>query len=92
MDKPAIVLREAIKQGLQLVGEGADKEALDLVLKEGLNALLVLRAAHRAYCDETEKLREVTASAKSTLDETNLQLQNLIYERRHYTRNFDRCM
>ena len=94
MDKSADVLKESIKQALQLVGEGEEdeeKKDLSLVVKEGLNALLVLRSAHRAYCDKTENLKEVTASAKSTLDKTNLQLQNLVYERRHYSNEIFAC-
>ena len=92
MDRPAKILKEAVKQALQLTGEEEeDKHDLSRTLKEGLNALLVLRSAHRVYCDKTENLKEVTASAKSTLDETNLQLQNLGYERRHYSSEIFAC-
>ena len=91
MEKPAAVLREALQQGTQIAGESKDSQGLASVIKEGLNALLVLRSAHRDSCDETEKLKEVTANAKSTLDETNLQLQNLIYERTHYSNEIYSC-
>ena len=91
MEKPAAVLREALQQGTQLAGETGNSRGLASVIKEGSNALLVLRAAHRDCCDETEKLKEVTATAKSTLDETNLQLQNLTYERTHYSNEIYAC-
>ncbi len=91
MDKPAEILREAVKQALQQLSEDEEDRNLAPVLKEGLNALLVLRSAHRSYCDKTENLKEVTADAKSTLDETNLQLQNLVYERKHYTNEIFAC-
>ena len=91
MDKPAMVLRDAVEQALRLAAEGKKPENIAPALKEGLNALLVLRSAHRDYCDDTESLRELTTTAKSTLDETNLQLQNLVYERRHYANEIYAC-
>ncbi|KAK9827051.1 hypothetical protein WJX74_004742 [Apatococcus lobatus] len=91
MERPAAVVREALQHGAVLAGNSKDSLELAAVIKEGRNALLVLRSAHRDCCDETEKLKEVTASAKSILDETNLQLQNLIYERTHYSNEIYAC-
>lgn len=58
---------------------------------DGVLRLLKLKAAHRALCEATEALREATGDAKSRLDQSSLQLQNLLYEKQHYEREIASC-
>ena len=60
-------------------------------LAAGVLKLLELKQAHRALCESTEALREETALAKAGLDQSSLQLQNLLYERGHYDREIRDC-
>lgn len=57
----------------------------------GAARVLELKAAHRRLCDATDTLREAAAEAKTQLDTSSLQLQNLLYERQHYEKEISSC-
>ena len=61
------------------------------VFAAGAVRILELKAAHRQLCESTDELREAAAEAKSQLDQSSLQLQNLLYERQHYEKEIASC-
>lgn len=61
------------------------------VFSSGACKLLELKAAHRRLCENTDALREAASEAKSQLDDSSLQLQNLLYERQHYEKEIGSC-
>lgn len=58
---------------------------------EGVARLLKLKEYHRKLCLATESLREATGDAKAQLNQSSLQLQNLIYEQQHYENEIRLC-
>ena len=61
-------------------------------LEEASVMILKLRALLRSKCEETEELREQTAAARSTLDQSSLKLKNLAYENDHYSKEIHACL
>jgi septum formation inhibitor MinC len=53
--------------------------------------LLRLREANWEAHFEMEERKELTKRAKATLDDLNLQLQNLVYEEAHYNKEIQHC-
>lgn len=77
------------KQGSIVVNEESDYEP---ALKQAAIMILELRALLREKCEETESLREKTAVARTTLDESSLKLKNLAYEKDHYSKETQTCL
>jgi len=57
----------------------------------GLQAVLELKGSNREVYESLEAARQGTAAAKAALESTNLQLQNLEYERSHYSKEIKTC-
>lgn len=57
----------------------------------GSLAVLELKAHNREVYERLEARRQSTADAKHALERTNLQLQNLQYERGHYAKEIKTC-
>jgi len=53
--------------------------------------ILELKEIHRMLCEDTEALGEGTVEAKIHLDQSSLQLQNLLYEKHHYEKEIEAC-
>ncbi|GAB4818095.1 hypothetical protein N2152v2_005141 [Parachlorella kessleri] len=60
-------------------------------LQAGALEILSLKQVHRELCEATEVLRDATAEAKTQLDQSSLQLQNLLYEQQHYEKEIAGC-
>ena len=71
-------------------GEGLPADAQQL-FSGGAVRILELKAVHRRLCEATDALREAASDAKTTLDQSSLQLQNLLYERQHYEKEIGSC-
>ena len=67
----------------------ADATALSAA---GAVKILELKSAHRQLCESTDALRVAASEAKSQLDSSSLQLQNLLYERQHYEKEIASCL
>ena len=50
-----------------------------------------LKAVNRASNAAAAKRREATAEARNKINETNLGLQNLMYERRYLEKEIEKC-
>ena len=50
-----------------------------------------LKALNRAANGETRTLKQATSDARTEMDQTHLGLQNLLYEKRHLEREFEKC-
>jgi THO complex subunit 5 len=57
----------------------------------GSLAVLDLKARNREVYEGLELRRQGTADAKHALEKTNLQLQNLQYEKSHYAKEIQMC-
>lgn len=57
----------------------------------GAALILGLKREHRQLCEGTEVLREAATEAKGQLDQSSLQLQNLLYEQSHYQKEIGSC-
>eukprot|EP00887_Chlorella_sp_A99_P005185 scaffold1.g5185.t1 len=57
----------------------------------GAVRILELRRAHRELCERTEEERQKTSDAKTQLDQSSLQLQNLLYEKQRYEKEIASC-
>jgi hypothetical protein len=57
----------------------------------GSLAVLELKARNREVYEALELRRQGTADAKHALEKTNLQLQNLQYEKSHYAKEIKTC-
>ena len=75
---------------LQLKREGS-LDSLPGYLQAGALEILSLKQVHRELCEATEVLRDATAEAKTQLDQSSLQLQNLLYEQQHYEKEIAGC-
>lgn len=80
----------ALAQLLQLKHDGAPPD-WQSALAAGALRILDLKRAHRNLCDSTEALRDDTSLAKTLLDQSSLQLQNLLYEKQHYEKEISSC-
>lgn len=74
---------------LKRAGEPVDN--LTGFIEAGALQILALKQAHRELCERTEALREATSEAKTQLDHSSLQLQNLLYEQQHYEKEIAGC-
>jgi len=50
-----------------------------------------LKALNRAANTATRVCKDKTAAARLEMDQSHLQLQNLLYEKRHLEREIDKC-
>lgn len=79
-------------QLLQAKRDGAlPADGLAAVFEAGALHVLSLKQAHRELCEASEALREATSEAKTQLDQSSLQLQNLLYEQQHYEKEIAGC-
>lgn len=50
-----------------------------------------LKAVHRTANTMTRSRKEQTASARQDMDQSHLNLQNLLYQKRHLEREIEKC-
>jgi hypothetical protein len=86
-----LAVGEFFTQLLQARRDGALPADVQGVFSAGAVRILELKAAHRQLCESTDALREAAGEAKSQLDQSSLQLQNLLYERQHYEKEIASC-
>jgi THO complex subunit 5 len=65
-------------------------DALDLAA-EGVMRLLGLKEACKRQCLRVEELKEQTSQAKHGLESSDLELQNLLYEKQYYEKEIFTC-
>lgn len=68
-----------------------DVDTFETSCAMGAVKILELKEAHFGMCQATEELRESTTDAMNRLDESSLQLENLLYEKGHYEREIQAC-
>ena len=78
-------------QHLLQLKRGGEVPSLPGLVETGALQILGLKQVHRQLCEATEGLREATAEAKAQLDQSSLQLQNLLYEQQHYEKEIASC-
>mmetsp|Transcript_37376 Transcript_37376/g.83177 ORF Transcript_37376/g.83177 Transcript_37376/m.83177 type:complete len:438 (+) Transcript_37376:84-1397(+) len=69
----------------------ASSDKFKALAAEGLLTLLRLRKNNRILAQSTEELKEDTSKAKTHLEQADLQLQNLLYEKQYYEKEIRSC-
>jgi len=63
----------------------------DALLSEGGALFAQLKAINRATNAAVRDHKQRTAEARQAMDHTHLGLQNLMYERRHFEKEIEKC-
>ena len=74
------------------VVDAPDADGVRSAALRGSLAVLGLKAHNREAYEGLEAQRQSTAAAKQALEKTNLQLQNLQYEKCHYAKEIQTCL
>ena len=74
------------------VVDASDADGVRAAALRGSLAVLGLKAHNRVVYEGLEAQRQSTAAAKQALEKTNLQLQNLQYEKCHYAKEIQTCL
>ncbi|KAK9807675.1 hypothetical protein WJX72_005906 [[Myrmecia] bisecta] len=91
VDEQCQRIQQTIGTQLADLEKGADASILAAHRPQGALQLIELREISRAVVFSTEELKDTTAAAKARLDQSNLQLQNLLYEKNHYINEIKAC-
>ena len=86
MDDTLAKFRSMVELVAQLKAEGASQDQLAAGLDAASLLLLALRQAYKEAVLETEAIKDATSVLKTQLDNTSLQLHNLLYEKHHFQR------
>jgi THO complex subunit 5 len=86
MEDTIEALRSIADDVVALRQENADVDKLQNAIKQGCLLLCKLREQHRVASLESERLKEDTSAKKALFDESNLQLENLLYEKQYFER------
>ena len=87
---PALTSHERhIQRIRELVSTGLPD--LDALLTEGGTLFAQLKAINRATNVATRDHKQRTSEARQSMDHTHLGLQNLMYERRHFEKEIEKC-
>jgi THO complex subunit 5 len=65
-----------------------DPSALNI---RAMTLIARLKSLNRAANNATRLHKDVTAEARHDMDQSHLQLQNLLYEKRHLEREIEKC-
>lgn len=92
------LLKQQVQEALAVKRRATRRSSLDpKAVRTGAGGaagsllLLRLREANWEAHFEMEERKELTKRAKATLDDLNLQLQNLVYEEAHYNKEIQHC-
>lgn len=77
-------LRQLASVLSDLQSNSSAKESFPTLAEKGLHLLLALKTDFKGHCLQAEAAKETTAASKAQLEQANLQLQNLLYERQYY--------
>lgn len=80
---------QPIATGLQELASTDTPHDLAHILSAAL--LSRLKSINRTANTNTKQYRQLTADARIALNESNLGLQNLMYEKRHLEREIEKC-
>jgi hypothetical protein len=81
----------ALRDAAAAVAAAPDAGAVRDAALRGSLAVLELKARNRDVYEGVDLRRQATADAKQALEKTNLQLQNLQYEKSHYAKEIRTC-
>ena len=85
-------IQEKLKRILKTKQDGGGAEELKPLLRDAALELVRLKMAAHAKVDEYEQQKEATAKSKALADESNLRLQNLLYEKNYYNKEIAACL
>lgn len=87
---PPLIAHERYIQRIRDLAS-ANGSDLDALLSEGGALFAQLKAINRATNTATRDHKQRTAEARQAMDHTHLGLQNLMYERRHFEKEIEKC-
>jgi hypothetical protein len=82
------LVQQLLDHGDEEAGAGSGAAG---VARAAFITLLTLREQHKQRCLDTEALKEQTNISKTQLDQSSMQLQNLLYEKQHYEKEIQAC-
>lgn len=91
MDKTCLSLLDLLQETATAKKEGASKLELKRLLTQAAVEIVKLRQNAREQVDAVEESKAVTAESKHEVDQSNLQLQNLLYEKNYYNKEIASC-
>lgn len=91
MDEDCQQLRRVAEKILELRKAGSSSETIRDATSQGLVLVLQLKDSNKSLSMHTEELRASTSDKKNEIDQSNLQLQNLQYEKQYYEREIRAC-
>jgi THO complex subunit 5 len=91
METSVSTLKLLVQQLLDQADEASDGADVSGVARAAFITVLGLREEHKRRCLDTEALKEQTNTSKTQLDQSSMQLQNLLYEKQHYAKEIQSC-
>lgn len=88
MEEAFASLTDAAAKVLQAASEGVPAKSAG---REGSLAVISLKRLNRELFEDVEAKRQRTTDAKQLMEKTNLQLENLLYEKNHYEKEIHSC-
>lgn len=70
---------------------GVEKADLKTLLSQTAVQIVKLRQAAKQQVEDVEQHKSDTAQSRAEVDVSNLQLQNLLYEKNYYTKEIATC-
>lgn len=84
MEQDLVTLKALVKQLVQLRRQSAASDDVIPVIQKAAVILLKLKGASRETVLKVEGRKDETKEARKRLDQTYLQLQNLLFERNYF--------
>ena len=91
MEQQCGVVKNLLKEILAVKRSGAESAELKPLLTKAALEVVKLRLTAREQVEVFEEHKAQTAESKAEVDQSNLQLQNLLYEKNYYTKELASC-
>ena len=91
MEQQCGVVKNLLKEILAVKRSGAESAELKPLLTKAALEVVKLRLTARQQVEKVEEHKAQTAESKAEVDQSNLQLQNLLYEKNYYTKELASC-
>jgi len=92
MEESCTNIQVMFKEILKVKQEGGGAEKFKSLLRDAALELVRLKLAAKSKVDEIEQQKAATAESKAQADESNLRLQNLLYEKNYYNKEIAACL
>lgn len=91
MEQECFTILSQLESVIGAKASNNDRLELSELLTRTATNLIKLRQAAKNQVEEVERRKTQTAQSKSDVEVSNLQLQNLLYEKNYYTKEIATC-